>query len=373
MNALLATLQSISGNLRALLIAGLLVFAAAEVAAQAATPLFTAPPGGAAADVRLAAKRATDKPYIARQRAVGIDLRQIAAAGRPQQARAVGRPVRRRRAAGRPRPHRHSQRTELLVVRQRSRPAEQPRDPHDRQRHPGRQPDRPRRLEPGQGQLPDPVRGRRALRARGIEPDGLSRRPSARDRPAPADSAGPARPVVAAGLAEGQRHRHHRRDGRLQQRDRLGRRQRDRCPDPGGDRLGQHDLRQQRRQRTPAARLLRAGQLRAQRQLQHRSQPPDRHQRRLHGRRARAARRLRCRHGEPLGRGRAVLRHRLGRAVRVVRVHRRQPRLRDRQHELRPRARPQHGRAARPVRGPQPQPVRVRPRPHQPRRRAGAR
>ena len=77
MNALLATLQSISGNLRALLIAGLLVFAAAEVAAQAATPLFTAPPGGAAADVRLAAKRATDKPYIARQRAVGIDFRQL--------------------------------------------------------------------------------------------------------------------------------------------------------------------------------------------------------------------------------------------------------------------------------------------------------
>jgi hypothetical protein len=77
MNALLATLRSTSGILRALLIAGLLAFAATEVAAQSATPLFTAPPGGAAADVRLAAKRATDKPYIARQRAVGIDLRQI--------------------------------------------------------------------------------------------------------------------------------------------------------------------------------------------------------------------------------------------------------------------------------------------------------
>ena len=77
MNALLATLRSTSGSLRALLIAGLLAFAATEVAAQTAATLFTAPPGGTAADVRLAAKRTTDKPYIARQRAVGIDFRQI--------------------------------------------------------------------------------------------------------------------------------------------------------------------------------------------------------------------------------------------------------------------------------------------------------
>ena len=77
MTSLRATLHSMSRGLSALLIAGLVAFVSVEVSAQPTTPLFTAPPGGTAADVRLAAKRAADKPYIARQRAVGIDLRQI--------------------------------------------------------------------------------------------------------------------------------------------------------------------------------------------------------------------------------------------------------------------------------------------------------
>ena len=220
MNALLATLQSISGNLRALLIAGLLVFAAAEVAAQAATPLFTAPPGGAAADVRLAAKRATDKPYIARQRAVGIDLRQMQPqAGRNKLALSVDlfdgvalladldrvdiRSAQSYSWFGSVRGLPNSRATltvvdgilagNLIVL-----------DDWNR------------------------VKGSYQIQSAG---DGLYVLEESNQTAYPADHPPgidlhppipprPARPVVAAGLAEGQRHRHHRRDGRLQQRDR---------------------------------------------------------------------------------------------------------------------------------------------------------
>ena len=90
MNALLASLHSSIGSLRTWVIAGVLALGSLDAAAQAVAPLFTPPPAVDTVGVRATVKRAADRPYIARQRAVGIDFQQLQPqAGRSQLALSV--------------------------------------------------------------------------------------------------------------------------------------------------------------------------------------------------------------------------------------------------------------------------------------------
>ena len=162
----LITLKSALAGLLATLIVGFFVGAIGEAAAAETTAaLFTPAPGDTAATARLAEKRASGKPHVARQRAVGINFPSLEPRdGRRSVALSVElfdgvalladldrieiRGAQSYSWFGSIRGLPNSRAT-LTVV----------------NGSPRRQSDRSRRLESGQGQLPDRVRGRWPLRA----------------------------------------------------------------------------------------------------------------------------------------------------------------------------------------------------------------